>query len=157
MFFTPGTSLPASFLAWFLKKVFLTLYSIKWPNLITAWLPLLRQILGNMFIVISCCPVCDAIIFKINLNLLMKPFFHITKKSRQKCKYLKNEKSLSHDIKRNDQFVKRNFQLATCTKYIRFLNHLSVKPTKWSNQRILWQKPTNWVCFTILWGWRLRS
>ena len=31
--------------------------------------------------------------FKINLSFLIKPFFYITKKSGQKRKYLKNEKS----------------------------------------------------------------
>ena len=29
----------------------------------------------------------------------MKPFFYITKKSAEKCKYLKNEKSFKHKIK----------------------------------------------------------
>ena len=52
-----------------------------------------------MYIVIICCPVCDVINFGIKLNLDMKPvFFFITKKSRQKCKYLKNEKSFSYKI-----------------------------------------------------------
>ena len=38
------------------------------------------------------CPDCDVINFVINLNPLIKPFFYITKKSRQNRKYLKNEK-----------------------------------------------------------------
>ena len=46
------TSLPVSFSAWFLKKIFLLFYSINWPNFI-VWLPLIRKILGNMCIVIA--------------------------------------------------------------------------------------------------------
>ena len=42
-------SLPI-FLYDFSRKMFLKLYSINWPNFI-VWLPLLLQILGNMFIV----------------------------------------------------------------------------------------------------------
>ena len=38
-----GTSLPALFSAWFLKKIFMLLYSIIWPNF-NVWLPLLREI-----------------------------------------------------------------------------------------------------------------
>ena len=38
---------------------------------------------------------CDVINFEINLSFLIKQFFHISKKSGQKCKYLKNEKSFS--------------------------------------------------------------
>ena len=42
-----GTSLSVSFSAWFLKK------NISWPNFI-VWLPLLHEILGNMYIEIVC-------------------------------------------------------------------------------------------------------
>ena len=45
-----------------------------------------------MYTVIICCPVCTVINFEINLSCLIKSFIYITKKSRQKCKYLKNEK-----------------------------------------------------------------
>ena len=76
----------------FSKKMFLMLYSINWPNFI-AWLPLLLEILVNMCIAIVCWPGCDAIDFKINLIFLIKPFSYKTKKSRQKIKYLENEKS----------------------------------------------------------------
>ena len=79
------TSFPTSFLHDFWRKIFLTLCYI-------AWL-LLLEILGNMCIVIICCPVCDVINFEINQSFLIKPFFFITKMSGQKCKYLKNEKS----------------------------------------------------------------
>ena len=48
-----GTSLLASFTAWLLKKnVFL--YSINWPSFIFCWLPLFREILGNVVNAIVC-------------------------------------------------------------------------------------------------------
>ena len=37
----------------FFSKIFLMLYSINWPNCM-AWLPLLFEILANMFIEILC-------------------------------------------------------------------------------------------------------
>ena len=50
-------------------------------NTLLVWLSLL----GNICIAIICCPVCDDINFHIiNLSFLIKPFFYITKKSRQK-------------------------------------------------------------------------
>ena len=36
---------------------------------------------------------CDVINFEINLSFFNKPFSYMNKKSGQKCKYLKNEKS----------------------------------------------------------------
>ena len=74
----------------FSRKRFLMLYSINWRNFIT-WLSLLIGILVNMFIANAC--YCDVIDFEINLIYLIKPFSFMTKKSRQKFKYLKNEKS----------------------------------------------------------------
>ena len=63
-----------------------------------AWLPLHSEILVNLCIAIICYPVCNVINLEINLNLnlifLIKPFFYISKKSRQKFEYLENEKSL---------------------------------------------------------------
>ena len=58
------------------------LYSINWPNFIgsTSW-------------DIDCFPGCDVINFEINPIFLAKPFFYLSKKSRQKFKYLENEKS----------------------------------------------------------------
>ena len=53
---------------------------------------LLLEILGNMCIVIICCPDSDTINFEINDSYLIK-LFYITKKSGQKWKYLKNKKS----------------------------------------------------------------
>ena len=37
-------------------------------------------------------PDCYVITFKTNLSLLIKPFFYLTKRPRQKFKYLENEK-----------------------------------------------------------------
>ena len=54
-----GTSPPASFSA----KIFLLLFSVTWPNF-TVWLPLLREILGNMYIVIVCYASCDVTNFE---------------------------------------------------------------------------------------------
>ena len=56
------------FLHDYLRKIFILLYSINWPNSI-IWLPLLRQILSNMCIVIVCAAGCD-----VNLIFLIKPF-----------------------------------------------------------------------------------
>ena len=62
------------FLHDFLRKIFILLYSINWPNFI-AWLSLLREILGYMFIIIVCYPGCDVTNFKINLMFLIKTVF----------------------------------------------------------------------------------
>ena len=49
--------------------------------------------LGDMCVAIICFPGCDVINFEINLIFLTKPFFYMTKKSRQRFKYLENKKS----------------------------------------------------------------
>ena len=51
------------------RKIFLMLLDINGPNFI-AWLPLLLEILNNIYIVITCCPVCDVINFEINVSFL---------------------------------------------------------------------------------------
>ena len=56
----------------FCRKIFLLLYSIKWPNVI-AWLPLLREVLGNMCIAIVCWAGSDVINFEIQLIFVIKP------------------------------------------------------------------------------------
>ena len=68
------------------------LSSINWPNFI-VWLSLLFEILGKKYIAIVCLPVCDVKNFKFNLIFLIKSFVYKTKNSRQKFKYLENEKS----------------------------------------------------------------
>ena len=56
---------------WFLKK---NIYLVNWPNFIVS-LPLLLEILGNMYIAIVFKPVCDVIKFEINFISQIKPFF----------------------------------------------------------------------------------
>ena len=87
-----GIVSPAHLVYDFSKKMFLLLYSVNWPNFI-VWLPLLLEISGYMCIAIVCSQDCGFINFKINLIFLIKTFLYMTKKSRQKLKYLENEKS----------------------------------------------------------------
>ena len=87
-----GLVSPPHFVYDFSRKLFLMLHSINWPNFI-FWLPLLLEILDNMFITIICYPGCDVKKFEINIIFLIKPFCYMTKKSRQKLKYLENKKS----------------------------------------------------------------
>ena len=74
------------------------LHSINWPNFI-VWLPILLKILTNIYITTVWQPACDVIVFEINLIFLIKLFRYMTKKSRQKLKYLENEKSFWGEIK----------------------------------------------------------
>ena len=53
----------------------------------------LSSYLGNMCTAIVCFPCYHVIHSKIKLSFLIKPLFYITKKARQKFKYLENEKS----------------------------------------------------------------
>ena len=78
-----GISLPASLSAWFSKKKFILLFYVNWPDFI-AWLFLLCEILGNMWIVIVCKPRCDVINYEINLIFLIQPFFPTWPKIRDK-------------------------------------------------------------------------
>ena len=78
--------------------MFLMLQSINLPNFI-VWLSLLLEVLGNMCIKIVCEPGYDVIKFGINLIFLIKPFRYMTKKSRQKLKYLENKNSFWGEIK----------------------------------------------------------
>ena len=81
-----GLASQSHFLHDFWKKIFFTLYAIKWQNLI-AWLPLLLEILGNMCIIITCFPVCDVINFEITFSFLISSHFPIWPKRQD------NEKS----------------------------------------------------------------
>ena len=112
-FFEIGSdnSLFTTFCVWFFKKMFLMLYSINWPNLIVSLL-LLLEILGNMCTVFVWLPVLDMIKFEINLIFLIKPFFYIIKKSRQKFKHLENKKSFQGEIKSIFLPFLKGFQLA---------------------------------------------
>ena len=80
---------PPHFLYNFSRKVFLILNSINLPDIIVCLL-FHFEILANMCIIIICFPGRDIINFEINL---IKLFFYMTKKSRQKFKYLENKKS----------------------------------------------------------------
>ena len=93
-----GIVSPRHFVYNFIRKTFATLYSINSPNFI-FWLPLLLEILCNMCITIVCFPGCGVINFENNLIFLIKTFFYICKKSRQKFKYLENKKSFKCEIK----------------------------------------------------------
>ena len=88
-----GTSLSASFCAWFLAKNFILLYSVNWPNFI-AWLLLLHEILYNIWIVIVCSPGCDVINIEINLIFLMKPFFLHEQKVKTKRAFIEVNKTI---------------------------------------------------------------
>ena len=72
VFLRSETSFSTSFSAWFSKKSISL--AIKRPNFIVS-LSLLREISGNISIVIVCQPDCDVINFEINPILLIKPFF----------------------------------------------------------------------------------
>ena len=71
------------------KQMFF-MFFINWPIFI-VWLPLILEILGNMYIAIVCFPGCEVINFECSLIFLIRPFFYMIKKSRQKFKYLANE------------------------------------------------------------------
>ena len=90
---------PPHFVYDFSRKMSLVLHSFNWPKLI-FWLPLLLEILYNMRITIVCWPGCDVIKFEINRIFLIRPLWYMTKKSRQKLKFLENERSFWGKIKR---------------------------------------------------------
>ena len=52
-----------------------------------------------MCIEIVCYLGCNIINFEVILIFLIKPFLYMTKKSRQKFKYLENEKGFQGEIK----------------------------------------------------------
>ena len=68
------------------------IYFIKWLNII--WLILLSDCLYFLrWISVVCFPGGDVVSFEINLIFLIKRFFYVTKKSREKFKYLENGNS----------------------------------------------------------------
>ena len=86
------------FLYYFSRKFFNMLRCINWHSFI-VWLLLLLEILGNICITIVYWPGCDVIEFEINQIFLIKLFYYMTKKSKQKLKYFENEKSFWGAIK----------------------------------------------------------
>ena len=85
--------LPHHILGMISRKTFLQLYSIKSPNFI-VWLGLFLEILGNMCIMFTCCPVCDGINFEINNSFLIKLFFQHSQKVRTKLQIPEEQKKL---------------------------------------------------------------
>ena len=71
------------FLHDFWRRIFLLLNSITWPYF-NVWLPLLREILDNMCIVIVCWPGCDVLNFQIIFIFLIKPVFFTWPKTQDK-------------------------------------------------------------------------
>ena len=69
-----------------------------------------------MCIEIVCFPGSDVINFEINFIFLIKPFFCMTKKSRQKHKYLENERSFQGEIKNIFHHFKGIPVAKTCLK-----------------------------------------
>ena len=67
------------------------------------------EVLGNICITIVCFPGCDVMNFEINLIFLIKSFFSMTKKSRQKFYYLENEMSFWGEIKSIFHHFQRDF------------------------------------------------
>ena len=65
--------------------------------------------LKSIHIIIMFGPACDVINFKINVCFVIKPFFYIAKNSGQICKYLKDEKSLYHEINSISHHFERAF------------------------------------------------
>ena len=66
---------------------------------------------------------CDVIKFEINLTFLIKPFWYITKRSRQKLKYFENEKSFWGKVAFEVHF------------WIYLLNHNSLTHQTWPLDR----------------------
>ena len=93
-----GLVSPPHSVYYFTRIMFFMLYSINWPNFIVS-IPLFLEILENMCITFVCWPGCEVIQFEINLIFLIEPFCYMTKKSRQKCKYLEKKKSFWAKIK----------------------------------------------------------
>ena len=88
----------------FSRLMFLMLYSVNW-SIFNVWLFFVLEMLDNQVLQhLKFCswdvgqPGCDVIKFEANLIFLVKPLWHMTKKSRQKFKYLENEKSFLGEI-----------------------------------------------------------
>ena len=60
---------------------------------------ILCKISGHMCVAIVSFSGCDFMNFETNVIFLMKPFFYMTKKSRQKLKYLENKEDLQAEVK----------------------------------------------------------
>ena len=125
-----------------LRKMFLILHLINWPNFI-VWLPELLEILDNMYIAVVCFPGCDLINLEINLIFLIKPFLFMTKKSRQKFKYIENEELLRWNKEHFSLFLK-GFELPKIVLdlRVRSLSFCSKNTIKWTNICSKWSIKT---------------
>ena len=103
-----GLGIVSPFCVWFLKK------------------NIFFEILSNTCITIVCFSRFDVISFEIKLIFQPKLFFYMTKKSRQKYKYIENKKSFYLRVNKKDcsSFLK-NFQLPNIVSNLR--KHLQVK------------------------------
>ena len=105
------------------RKIFVLLYFINWPNFI-VWLPLLCEILDNMYLAIVCKPGCDAMDFDVNLILLIKSFLLHDQKVGTKTKISwERTKFLRWNKNHFPSFLK-GFQLS---KYHEFLWKVRVR------------------------------
>ena len=100
----------------FWRKRFLLLYCMTWPNII-VWLPLLREILGNMCIVIVCWPGCDAINVEINLIFLIKLFSAWPKRQGKNLNILKTKELLRWNKEHFPLFLK-DFHWSKLNKFL---------------------------------------
>ena len=92
LFFRKGTSFLTTFCVWFFRKIFLMLYSIKWPNFIVR-LSSLLEILDSICIVITCYQVCDVINFVTNFSFIVKSFFCMIKKIGRNLNILRTKRA----------------------------------------------------------------
>ena len=91
----------------------IVLYSINWSKFIAC-------------IPIVCFSGCDVMNFQIDLIFLIKPFFYMTKKSRQKLKALRTKRALKVKKKHFSSFLK-GFQLPKLSQVWPFSEHQSLK------------------------------
>ena len=80
----------------FSRKMFFMRHSINLPISLSDCLYFSRY---WAYVCYNCLPGCDVIKFEINLIFLIKLFWYMTKKPRQKLKYHENEKSFWGEIK----------------------------------------------------------
>ena len=128
-----GLGIVSPFCVWFLKK------------------NIFFEILSNMCITVVCFSGFDVISFKINLIFQPKLFFYMTKKSRQKYKYIENKKSfylrgikkIAHHFWRTSSCrilsqtwectFKQRSQAGTIEEMVEGQEWWKGKKTKWSN------------------------
>ena len=102
----------------FSTKIFLIVYSVNWPNLI-VWLPLLREILGNVCIAIVYYPGYDVMDFKINLIFLIEPFSQHDQKVMIKIYIYWERKELLRWNKKHFSSFLKGFQLSKIVSDLR--------------------------------------